>query len=65
MTTKRKIFEGDANSPFFQALCDELDLWEDPVQGFICDDPSVWVYNHCGRINNKDFDHLVEVFVWD
>jgi len=65
MATKRKIFEGDAKSPFFQHLVDKLDLWEDPVQGYVSDDPSVWVYNHCGRINNKDYDHLVEVFIWD
>lgn len=64
---KKIIFSGDAKSPEFQKLCNLLDLYEDleGVQGFLCDNPSVAVYNYSGRLNDKNFDHFVEVFVWE
>ena len=61
---KYLYYSGDAESPEFKRIIEELDLHEDPVQGFVCNDSAVAVYNFDGRINGQDFGHLVDVYIF-
>ena len=59
------VYEGNADSACFKKVVEDFNLdWNDS-QGWLSPSNELKVYNFSGRLNGCEFDHLVQVEVYN